>query len=59
MNDLIKDLNVIKARIPQQTYLTILGQMRAGDMGGATVGIERLKKRLAREDAAHENISRK
>ena len=55
----IKELNTIKARIPQQTYRTIIGQMRAGDLGGATVGIERLKKKLAKEDAANENRSRK
>lgn len=58
MNEAIKELNTIKARIPQQTYRTIIGQMRAGDLGGATVGIERLKK-LAKEDAANENRSRK
>ena len=59
MNEAIKELNAIKARIPQQTYRTIIGQMRDGDLGGATVGIERLKKKLAREDAANENRSRK
>ena len=59
MNEAIKELNTIKARIPQQTYRTIIGQMCAGDLGGATVGIERLKKKLAKEDAANENRSRK
>lgn len=59
MNDAIKELNAIKARIPQQTYKTIIGQMRAGDLGGATVGINRLKKKLAREEAVHENSNRK
>lgn len=56
---LIKELNMIKGRIPQQTYRTILGQMRAGDLGGASVGIERLKKRLAKEGKVFENCSRK
>lgn len=28
-----KELNAIKVRIPQQTYRTIIGQMRAGDLG--------------------------
>ncbi len=51
MNEAIKELNAIKARIPQQTYRTIIGQMRASDLGGATVGINRLKKKLAKEDA--------
>ena len=59
LDEAIKELNTIKARIPQQTYRTIIGQMRAGDLGGATVGIERLKKKLAKEDAANENRSRK
>lgn len=54
-----KELNAMKARIPQQTYRTLIGQMRAGDLGGATVGINRLKKKLAKEDAANENCSRK
>lgn len=59
MNEVIRELNTIKSRIPQQTYRTIIGQLRAGDLGGATVGVERLKRRLAKEDAANENRSRK
>ena len=59
MNDVIKELNTIKARIPQQTYRTIVGQVRAGDLGGATVGINRLKAKLAKEEASHENSCRK
>lgn len=57
--ELIKELNTIKARIPQQTYRTIIGQMKAGDVGGATVGIERLKRKFAKEDSSYENCSRK
>ncbi len=56
---LIKELNMIKYHIPQQTYRTILGQMRAGDLGGASIGIERLKRRLAKEGNICENSSRK
>lgn len=59
MKEVIKELNTIKSRIPQQTYRTIVGQVRAGDLGGATVGINRLKAKLAREDASHENSRRK
>lgn len=58
-NEVIKQLNMIKPNIPRQTYSTILGQMRAGDLGGAIVGIERLKRRIAREGAIHENRSSK
>lgn len=57
--ELIKELNTIRARIPQQTYRTIIGQMKAGDVGGATVGIERLKRKIAKEDSCYENCSRK
>ena len=53
--ELSKELNTKKARIPQQSYHTIICQMHAGDLGGATVGVERLKRRLAREDGKNEN----
>ena len=59
MNQVIKEVNTIKGRIPQQTYKTIIGQMKAGDLGGAEVGVARLKRRLAKEDAANENCNRK
>ncbi len=55
MNEVLRELNTIKTRIPVQTYRTIVGQIRAGDMGGATVGINRLKARLRREDEQYEN----
>ena len=55
MNQVIKELNTIKGRIPQQTYKTIIGQIRAGDLGGAEVGVARLKRRLEKEEAANEN----
>jgi hypothetical protein len=48
MNDVIRELNAIKADIPVQTYKTIMGQVRAGDLGGATVGINRIKERQER-----------
>lgn len=50
MIGIIKELNVIKPDIPNQTYKTIMGQIRAGDCGGATVGINRLKRRMEREE---------
>ena len=54
------ELSLIETRIPYQTHRTIVGQIRAGDLKGASVGIERLKYRLARKEAAeHENRSRK
>ena len=57
--DWIKELNAIKGRIPENTYRTIVGQINSGDLGGATVGINRLKKRLQREEEQHEHCSRK
>lgn len=57
--DWVKELNAIKHRIPENTYRTILGQVHAGDLGGATVGINRLKKRLQREEQTNEHCSRK
>lgn len=56
--DAIKELNMIKTHITANTYRTILGQIKAGDMGGATVGINRLKRKLSKE-AGHENSSSK
>ena len=59
MTEIMKELNAIKPMIPQQTYRTIVGQMRAGDMGGATVGINRLKQRIEREGCIYANRSSK
>ncbi len=33
MKELIRELDLIKPYIPRQTYLTIMGQMKAGDIG--------------------------
>ena len=37
------ELLELKNKIPKQTYKTILGQIKAGDLKGALKGIERLK----------------
>ena len=54
---LIKELNMIKRQIPWQTYKTIIGQINAGDTGGAKVGIDRLKRKIAKgaSEYAHSN----
>lgn len=54
---LIKEVKMIKHKIPWQTYKTLIGQIRAGDMNGAKVGIGRLKRKIARREAgyAHRN----
>lgn len=46
MKELKRELNGIRKHIPYNTYKTILGQMKAGQVGAARVGIERIKKRL-------------
>lgn len=55
---LIRELNSIKPRIPINTYRTIIGQIRTGDLGGATVGINRLKSKLSREEAYENSRSK-
>lgn len=48
-----KELKTLKGQIPWMTYRTIVGQIKAGDTAGASVGIERLKRKLAKEAARH------
>ena len=50
---LFQELRRIEHRIPQQTYKTIIGQIKAGDVAGAEVGIYRLKRRLLRKGEDH------
>ena len=58
MKEIMRELDLIKPYIPRQTYLTIMGQVRAGDLGGATVGIARLRRKIMKEDG-HENSNSK
>lgn len=53
MKTVIRELKRMKKRIPRQTYRTIIGQIRSGDMEGAATGVERIKNRLKREDAVY------
>ena len=55
---LIKEVNMIKHKIPWQTYKTLIGQIRAGDLNGAEVGICRLKRRIARKEAGYAHSTR-
>lgn len=48
MNEVKRELEGIRKEIPYNTYKTILGQMKAGQIEAARVGIERLKKKLNR-----------
>ena len=49
---------MLKDKIPYPTYKTLLGQIEAGDLHGAYVGIRRLKGRLARKEGAYANRNR-
>lgn len=42
-------LNKIKGKIKWNTYRTIVGQIRSGNVEGAMVGIERLENKLSQE----------
>ena len=57
MNELIKDLNTIKPYISQNTYRTVQGQIKAGDVNGASVGVERMKKKISAKEKTHGCIS--
>lgn len=45
MEELMKELNSIKKYIPYNTYRTIKGQMKSGNVEAARTGISRIKKR--------------
>ena len=45
-----RELQRIRDRIPRNTYKTILGQLRAGDMIGAAMGVKRLQRQIAKAD---------
>lgn len=40
------ELQTLKGKIPENTYKTILGQLKSGDSEGAARGIEKVKKKL-------------
>ena len=54
MEELMKELNSIKKYIPYNTYRTIKGQMKSGNMAAARTGINRIKKSSMVE--GHKNI---
>ena len=47
----------LKDVLPIQTYRALLGQIKAGDLIGAEIGLLRLKRKRARKEApdAHRN----
>lgn len=53
MGELMKELNSIKKYIPYNTYRTIKGQMKSGNMAAARTGINRIKKRVEGQAYGH------
>lgn len=45
----LHDLQGIRRKITPQAYRTIQGQIRAGDLNGASVGIERIKRKMLKK----------
>nr|DAP93145.1 MAG TPA: hypothetical protein [Caudoviricetes sp.] len=45
MKELMKELNSIKKYIPYNTFRTIRGQIKSGNVDAARTGINRIKKR--------------
>lgn len=48
MEAAIKRLNHLKHHIPFNTYRTIKGQIKSGNLNAALIGIERLEKKLTK-----------
>ena len=53
MEELMKELNSIKKYIPYNTYRTIKGQMKSGNVEAARRGISRIKKRAEGQKHGH------
>lgn len=53
MEELMKELNSIKKYIPYNTYRTIKGQMKSGNVEAARRGISRMKKRAEGQKHGH------
>ena len=53
MKELMKELNSIKKYIPYNTYRTIKGQMKSGNVEAARTGINRIKKRVEGQSYGH------
>lgn len=56
--ELRMEVDTLKNRIPIQTYRALLGQIRAGDLHGAEIGLMRLRRKLARKEAADAHRNR-
>ena len=53
MKELMKELNSIKKYIPYNTFRTIKGQIKSGNVDAARTGINRIKKKAAGQVYVH------
>lgn len=53
MKELMKELNSIKKYIPYNTFRTIRGQIKSGNVDAARTGINRIKKRVEGQAYGH------
>ena len=52
--NLYYEVEVLKDKIPLNTYRTLLGQLYSGDVKGAERGILKIKRRLEKEAVSSE-----
>lgn len=57
MDEFIRELNSYIGKLPIQTIRTIKGQVKSGDLEGAKVGFDRIKRRLERNGGCYKNCS--
>jgi len=53
MKELMKELNSIKKYIPYNTFRTIKGQIKSGNVDAARTGINRIKKKAEGQVYGH------
>lgn len=53
MKELMKELNSIKKYIPYNTFRTIKGQKKSGNVDAARTGISRIKKKAEGQVYGH------
>jgi len=55
-NELREDLDKIKDKMPINSYRSILGQIRKGDLNAACVGITNMERKIARDERRQLNV---
>lgn len=57
MDEFIRELNSYIGKLPIQTIRTIRGQAKSGNLEGAKVGFNRVKRRLENNGGYYKNCS--